>query len=77
MFSIGQSARPALERILAESSAYYVLGVERFEDRDGRPRELQVRIQNLPRGCSVRARSWVIIPRPTPLRSSPPAVVPG
>ncbi len=78
MFSIGQSARRAFERILAESSAYYVLGVEpRFEDRDGRPRELQVRIQNLPRGASVRARSWVIIPRPTPLRSSPPAVVPG
>ena len=78
MFSIGQSARHALERILAESSAYYVLGVEpRLEDRDGRPRELQVRIPNLPRGASVRARSWVIIPRPTPLRPSTPAVVPG
>ena len=73
MFSIGQSARRAFDRILAESSTYYVLGVEpRFEDRDGRPRELQVRIQNLPHGASVRARSWVIVPPPTPLRALPP-----
>jgi VWFA-related protein len=78
MFRIGQSAQRAFDRILAESSMYYVLGVEpRPEDRDGRPRELQVKIQNLPRGASVRARSWVIVPRPAPLRASPPAGSPG
>lgn len=73
MFAIGQSAHRAFDRILAESSTYYVLGVEpRLEDRDGRPRHLQVRIHDLPNGASVRARSWVIVPRPAPLRPSAP-----
>ena len=72
MFAIGQSAHRAFDRILAESSTYYVLGVEpRFEDRDGRPRHLQVRIHDLPRGASVRSRSWVIVPPAPPARTSP------
>jgi hypothetical protein len=71
MFSIGQSARAALNRILSESSTYYVLGVEpRLHDRDGRPRQLNVKIQGLPSGASVRARSWVVVPKPIPPRPS-------
>ena len=74
IFSIGQSGRRAFERILSESSMYYVLGVEpRAEDRDGRPHELQVKIHNLPRGASVRARSWVIVPKPVPRRPATPS----
>jgi VWFA-related protein len=74
LFSIGQSPRRAFERILNESSMYYVLGVEpRLDDRDGQPRELEVTIRDLPRGASVRARSWVVVPRPAPLRPSAPA----
>ena len=73
MFAIGQSAHRAFDRILAESSTYYVLGVEpRLEDRDGQPRHLHVRIHGLPNGASIRARSWVIVPRPAPLRPAIP-----
>lgn len=72
IFSIGQSARAAFDRILAESSCVYLLGVEpRVEDRDGRPRALHVEIHGLPRGASVRARSWVVVPRQAPLGPAP------
>jgi VWFA-related protein len=65
LFSVIQGGGEfAFDRILRETSAYYLLGVEPDdEDRDGRPKTLQVRIDDLPRGAAVRARSWVVIPR--------------
>lgn len=52
----------AFERVLRETSGYYLLGVEpAAEDRDGRPRELKVRVNK--RGVTVRARQWVVVPK--------------
>ena len=55
------SAGFAFDRVLRETSAYYLLGVEpAAADRDGRPRELRVKVHR--RGVSVRSRQWVVIP---------------
>jgi VWFA-related protein len=55
------SANFAFDRILRETSAYYLLGVEpAAADRDGRPRKLEVKVKR--RGVSVRSRQWVVIP---------------
>jgi hypothetical protein len=51
----------ALDRVLRESAAYYLLGVEPDEaDRDGKPRELKVKVNR--RGVTVRNRQWVLVP---------------
>lgn len=51
----------AMEQVLRETSAFYILGVEpEAGDRDGRLRELRVRVRE--RGVTVRHRSWVIVP---------------
>lgn len=51
----------AFDRILRETSAYYLLGVEPAPaDRDGRPRKLTVKVKR--RGVSVRSRQWVVVP---------------
>lgn len=51
----------AFERILQETSAYYVLGVEPdARDRDGKPHELRVKVDA--RDSTVRGRSWVVLP---------------
>jgi VWFA-related protein len=51
----------AFDRILRETSAYYLVGVEPApNDRDGRPRKLGVKVRR--RGVSVRSRQWVVIP---------------
>nr|PZN82611.1 MAG: hypothetical protein DIU54_14910 [Acidobacteriota bacterium] len=51
----------ALDRVLRETSSHYLLGVEPEEsDRDGRLRELRVRVARP--GVTVRSRSWVLIP---------------
>jgi VWFA-related protein len=51
----------AFDRVLRETSAYYLLGVEpALADRDGKPRQLQVKVHR--RGVSVRSRQWVVIP---------------
>ena len=51
----------AFDRVLRETSAYYLLGVEPAQaDRDGRPRELKVKVDQ--RGVTVRNRQWVVIP---------------
>jgi VWFA-related protein len=72
----GNSAT-AFDRILVETSAYYLLGVEPApEDRDGRPRELRVKVN---RGqAHVRGRSWVVVPKPGegPVRSMADAKAP-
>jgi VWFA-related protein len=58
----GTSPDVAFDRVLRETSAYYVLGVEgREEDRDGRPHPIRVRVKR--KGADVRSRSEVIIPR--------------
>jgi hypothetical protein len=50
--------------VLTEMPAYYLLGVEPDDaDRDGKPRALSVRVNSGQRGTTVRARSWVVIPR--------------
>jgi VWFA-related protein len=51
----------AFDRVLRETSAYYLLGVEpAAADRDGQPRQLRVKVHR--RGVSVRSRQWVVIP---------------
>ena len=51
----------AFDRILRETSAYYLLGVEpAADDRDGQPRKLGVKVKK--RGVSVRSRQWVVVP---------------
>jgi VWFA-related protein len=58
----GTSPDMAFDRIMRETSSYYVLGVESAdEDRDGRPHPIRVRVKR--RGAEVRSRSEVIIPR--------------
>lgn len=53
----------AFDRVLRETSAYYLLGVEpAAAERDGRPYEMRVKV-NVP-GVNVQGRSWVVIPKP-------------
>jgi VWFA-related protein len=52
----------ALSRVLRETSSHYLLGVEPADsDRDGKLRELRVRVSQ--RGATTRARSWVVVPK--------------
>jgi VWFA-related protein len=52
-----------IDRLLAQSSTYYVLGVEPdARDRDGRPHRIQVKVGQ--RGVSVLSRQLVVVPRP-------------
>jgi VWFA-related protein len=56
------SGEIAFDRVLRETSAYYLLGVEPTDaDRDGRTRELKVKV-NAP-NVTVRSRSWVALPK--------------
>lgn len=51
----------AFDRVLRETSAYYLLGVEPTDvDRDGQAHELRVKVDR--RGVTVRNRQWVVIP---------------
>jgi VWFA-related protein len=53
----------AFDRVIRESSGYYLLGVEpASEDRDGQARELRVKVNAKAKGITVRSRSWVVIP---------------
>lgn len=52
----------ALQRVLAETSAYYLLGVEPLpEHRDGRVHRITVKVKES--GTQVRSRSSVLIPK--------------
>ncbi|HVW03371.1 MAG TPA: VWA domain-containing protein [Vicinamibacterales bacterium] len=60
----------AFDRILSETSAYYLLGVESTPgDRDGRAHEMRVRVRD--KRLTVRGRSWILPQKPGPA----PAVV--
>jgi VWFA-related protein len=51
----------AFDRVLRETSAHYLLGVEPAEtDRDGLPRQLKVRVARP--GVTVHGRQWVVVP---------------
>ena len=51
----------AFDRVLRETSAYYLLGVEPDEvDRDGEPHALRVNVDR--DGVTVRNRQWVVVP---------------
>jgi VWFA-related protein len=55
------TAEFAFDRVLRETSAYYLLGVEpAAADRDGQPRQLKVTVNR--RGVNVRSRQWVVVP---------------
>jgi VWFA-related protein len=52
----------AFTRIVRETSAYYLLGVEpTAADRTGRP--LRVRVKVAGHGLTVRSREWVVVPK--------------
>jgi hypothetical protein len=58
------SGESEIERVLGDSSAYYVLGVEPdARDRDGRPHRVEVKIRE--RNAEVRSRQLVIVPGPS------------
>jgi hypothetical protein len=53
----------AFGRVFRETGAYYLLGVEPVAaDRDGRLREVEVKVRNL-KDTTVRSRNWVIVPK--------------
>ena len=57
----GNSGDVAFKRVLTETSAYYLLGVEpALEDRDGKAHPIKVKVKR--RGLTVLARSEVTIP---------------
>jgi VWFA-related protein len=63
MFNV-QSGRgeAAFDRILTETSSYYVLGVEPAEtDRDGRAYEISIKTNQ--KNVEVRGRKWVSVPK--------------
>jgi VWFA-related protein len=57
----GNNGDVAFKRVLTETSAYYLLGVEpALEDRDGKTHPIKVKVKK--RGLTVLARSEVTIP---------------
>lgn len=56
------SGDTVFERVLRETSAHYLLGIEVAEaDRDGRTHTIRVRVKR--RGATVRHRTMVVIPK--------------
>jgi VWFA-related protein len=56
------SGEGMLDRVLRETSAYYLLGVEPANaDRDGHTHSLRVKVDQ--RGVTVRSRTWVLVPK--------------
>ncbi len=57
------SGEYALDRVLRETSSHYLLGVEpQDSDRNGKLRELRVRLRNHD-DVTIRSRMWVIVPK--------------
>jgi VWFA-related protein len=58
----GTAPEKAFDRVLLETSAYYLLGVESAEtDRDGNPKGIRVNTKR--RGVQLRSRPIVVIPK--------------
>jgi hypothetical protein len=58
----GTSPDVAFDRVLRETSAHYLLGVDAgTQDRDGQARAIRVRVKR--GGAQVRSRTSVIMPR--------------
>jgi hypothetical protein len=56
------TSEAAMRRVLSETGAYYILGVEPTDaDRDGQLRSVRVRVSRS--GTSVRSRNWVTVPK--------------
>jgi hypothetical protein len=52
----------AVDRMMRETSAYYMLGIEVEDaDRNGQPQRIEVKVNQ--RGVSVRNRAEVVIPK--------------
>jgi VWFA-related protein len=52
----------AFRRVITETSAHYLLGVEpEVADRDGQPRALTVKANTGQRGTAVRSRLWAVM----------------
>jgi hypothetical protein len=63
LLPVAVGAETALDRVLRETSAYYLLGVEPSNvDRDGKAHELRVKVSQ--RGAIVRSRQWVVLAAP-------------
>ena len=57
----GTSPDPAFDRVLRETSGYYLIGVEPADaDRDGEAHPIRVRVKR--GGAQVRNRTFVTIP---------------
>jgi len=62
LMSQAGAAEKEVDRLLAEASTSYVLGVEPDpRDRDGRPHRIQVKVKQ--QGATVRSRQLVVVPR--------------
>jgi VWFA-related protein len=79
---------PIFDRVLSETSAYYLLGVQLDEsDRDGRVHQINVKVSE--RSVTVRGRMWLAVPKrgavvttsraaaPAPAPEPPPAPSPA
>lgn len=74
MLHLTGSAETAFGRVLRESAAHYVIGVDADRnDRSGRSQQLEVRVKR--QDVEVRARPLITFPRPepTPGRASEPS----
>jgi VWFA-related protein len=62
LMEVNASADSAMDRVMRETAAYYLLGLEVEEgDRDGRTHRIQVKVDS--RGASVRSRASFVIPK--------------
>lgn len=61
MFRVFTDSDHVFDRVLRETSAYYLLGVEPLDsDRDGRPHRITVDVRQ--RGITVRSRTTIVVP---------------
>jgi VWFA-related protein len=61
-FEVNTGPETAIARMMRETSAYYLLGVEVEDaDRTGRPQRIEVKVNQ--RGADVRNRAMVVVPK--------------